>query len=239
MGMKIGLLQCDDVMESLQVEHGNYPEMFDDLLLRQLPGAQIRVYRCMDGELPGSLDECDVYITSGSKFGVNDGLPWIDELQACMARMWEQGRPLVGICFGHQLMAKALGGAVIKSPKGWGVGMSFNEVLVRKTWMAPWQDKLDLIVSHQDQVSLLPPQAEILAGSDFCPYYLVQYGRHFMSVQGHPEFCKAYSHDLMDARRGVIAYARLREGQASLSAEVDAPLMSRWIINFMREALAG
>lgn len=237
--MRIGLLQCDDVLESLQVAYGNYPEMFTELLLTQYPDAQIRVYRCMDGELPEALDECDTYITSGSKYGVNDGLPWIDALQGCMARMWEQGTPLVGICFGHQLMAKALGGQVIKSPKGWGVGMSFNQVLARKSWMDPWQDKLDLIVSHQDQVSLLPPQAEILASSEFCPYYLVQYGRHFMSVQGHPEFCKGYSSDLMAARRGVIAHARLREGQASLSAEVDAPVMSSWVINFMREALAG
>ena len=237
--MKIGLLQCDDVMESLQVAHGNYPEMFNELLLTRYPDAQIRVYRCMDGELPQDLNECDAYITSGSKFGVNDGLPWIDALQECVARMWEQGTPLVGVCFGHQLMAKALGGEVTKSPKGWGVGVSFNQVLVRKNWMKPWQDKLDLVVSHQDQVSLLPPQAEILASSEFCPYYLVQYGQHFMSVQGHPEFCKGYSRDLMDARRGVIAHARLREGQASLSAEVDAPVMSSWIINFMQEALAG
>lgn len=237
--MKIGLLQCDDVMESLQVAHGNYPEMFNELLLTRYPDAQIRVYRCMDGELPQDLNECDAYITSGSKFGVNDGLPWIDALQECIALMWEQGTPLVGVCFGHQLMAKALGGEVTKSPKGWGVGVSFNQVLVRKNWMKPWQDKLDLVVSHQDQVSLLPPQAEILASSEFCPYYLVQYGQHFMSVQGHPEFCKSYSRDLMDARRGVIAHARLREGQASLSAEVDAPVMSSWIINFMQEALAG
>ncbi|MBQ0743435.1 MAG: hypothetical protein KBT85_09065 [Pseudomonas sp.] len=237
--MKIGLLQCDDVMESLQVAHGNYPEMFNELLLTRYPDAQIRVYRCMEGELPQDLNECDAYITSGSKFGVNDGLPWIDALQECIALMWEQGTPLVGVCFGHQLMAKALGGEVTKSPKGWGVGVSFNQVLVRKNWMKPWQDKLDLVVSHQDQVSLLPPQAEILASSEFCPYYLVQYGQHFMSVQGHPEFCKGYSRDLMDARRGVIAHARLREGQASLSAEVDAPVMSSWIINFMQEALAG
>lgn len=237
--MRIGLLQCDDVMESLQVAHGNYPEMFNQLLLTHCPDAQIRVYRCMDGELPQDLAECDTYITSGSKYGVNDGLPWIDALQDCMARMWQQGTPLVGICFGHQLMAKALGGEVVKSPKGWGVGVSFNQVLNRKSWMDPWQDKLDLIVSHQDQVNLLPPQAEILVASEFCPYYLVQYGRHFMSVQGHPEFCKGYSRDLMDARRGLIAHARLREGQASLSADVDAPVMSRWIINFMQAALAG
>lgn len=232
--MKIGLLQCDDVREDLQPAHGNYPQMFTELLLEQVPEAQIRVYRCQDGELPEELHECAGYLTTGSKFGVNDGLPWIDDLQDFMLALWEARVPLVGICFGHQLMARALGGQVIKSPKGWGVGMSFNQVLERKPWMQPWQDKLDLVVSHQDQVVRLPPQAEILASSEFCPYYLLQYGEHFMSVQGHPEFCKAYSRDLMTAREGIIPAARLREGQASLAAEVDDRLMMAWIINFLR-----
>lgn len=234
--MKIGLLQCDDVMPELQPAHGNYPEMFRALLLEQVPDAHIRVYRALDGELPGQPGECDGYLTTGSKFGVNDGLDWIEDLQAFIVELWEQGVPLVGVCFGHQLMAKALGGEVRQSEKGWGVGMSFNQVVERKPWMEPWQGKLDLIVSHQDQVVRLPPQAEILASSDFCPYYLVQYQQHFMSVQGHPEFCKAYSRDLMDRRKGVIADARLREGQASLSADVDDRLMMRWIVNFLRQS---
>ncbi|MEH6566236.1 MAG: gamma-glutamyl-gamma-aminobutyrate hydrolase family protein [Halopseudomonas sp.] len=234
--MKLGLLQCDDVRESLQPAHGNYPEMIEKLLRPRVPQLEYRVYRALDGELPLTTDECDGYLTTGSKFGVNDGLPWIDQLQAFMVRLWEAGTPLVGICFGHQLMAKALGGEVHKSPRGWGVGMSFNEVLVRKPWMQPGHDGLDLIVSHQDQVVRLPPQAEILARSDFCPYYLLQYSEHFMSVQGHPEFCKAYSADLMDARRDLLPATRYRAGQASLSAEVDDGVMLDWIVNFLQQA---
>ncbi|MEH6799484.1 MAG: gamma-glutamyl-gamma-aminobutyrate hydrolase family protein [Halopseudomonas sabulinigri] len=233
--MKVGLLQCDDVRESLQVLHGNYPEMFETLLRQRLPEMDYRVYRALDGELPGSVDECDVYLTTGSKSGVNDGQLWINELQAFVTKLWEAGMPLVGICFGHQLMAKALGGEVHKSPKGWGVGMSFNDVLINKPWMQPTRESLDLIVSHQDQVVRLPPHAEILARSDFCPYYLLQYGQHFMSVQGHPEFCKAYSADLMDARRDVIPATRYRAGQASLSAVVDDSLMLDWIVNFLQQ----
>ena len=195
--MKVGLLQCDDVRESLQVLHGNYPEMFETILRQRLPEMDYRVYRALDGELPGGVDECDVYLTTGSKSGVNDGQHWI---------------------------------------KGWGVGMSFNDVLINKPWMQPTRKSLDLIVSHQDQVVRLPPHAEILARSDFCPYYLLQYGQHFMSVQGHPEFCKAYSADLMDARRDVIPATRYRAGQASLSAVVDDSLMLDWIVNFLQQA---
>ena len=81
---------------------------------------------------------------------------------------------------------------------------------------------------------LLPPQAEVLAHSEFCNYYLVQYGEHFMSVQGHPEFCKGYSCDLMNARQGLIPAERLRAGHASLSADIDGPLMMRWIVAFLQ-----
>jgi len=234
--MKIGLLQCDDVMQTLQSEHGNYPQMFDDLLRAQVPDLEMVVYRCMDGEYPARAGECDSYLTTGSKFGVNDGLPWVDVLEDFIRQLWEHRMPLVGICFGHQLMAKALGGEVGKSVKGWGVGVSFNQVVMRKNWMDPWQEKLDLIVSHQDQVTRLPVHADVLISSIFCPYYVVQYGQHFMSVQGHPEFCKDYSRALMDLRQGAIPDARLREGQASLSAEVDADVMMRWMLNFLAQA---
>ncbi|UAW99838.1 gamma-glutamyl-gamma-aminobutyrate hydrolase family protein [Halopseudomonas nanhaiensis] len=236
--MKLGLLQCDDVTASLQARHGNYPEMFLRLLREHIPAAEVQVFRTQDGDLPARIDDCDAYLTTGSKYGVYDGLPWIAELQAFVVELWERHKPLVGICFGHQLMAQALGGEVRKSEKGWGVGVSFNRVMDRKPWMEPWQDKLDLIVSHQDQVMLLPPQAEVLAQSEFCNYYLVQYGEHFMSVQGHPEFCKGYSRDLMTAREGMIPAERLRAGHASLNAEIDGPLMMRWIVSFLQRGAA-
>lgn len=234
--MKLGLLQCDDVTESLQAAHGNYPDMFQRLLREHVPAGQVCVYRTQDGELPGAVNECDAYLTTGSKFGVYDGHSWIGALQEFVVQLWQARMPLVGICFGHQLMAQALGGEVRKSDKGWGVGVSFNEIIERKSWMQPWQDKLDLIVSHQDQVVLLPPQAEVLARSEFCNYYVVQYGEHFMSVQGHPEFCRDYSRDLMNARKGIIPAERLRAGHASLSADIDGKLMMKWVINFLHHA---
>ncbi|WP_339842721.1 gamma-glutamyl-gamma-aminobutyrate hydrolase family protein [uncultured Halopseudomonas sp.] len=236
--MKIGLLQCDDVAQDLQPAHGNYPQMFEDLLRSQIPDLQLTIYRVMDGEYPVRLDEHHAYFTTGSKFGVNDGLAWVDVLEDFVRELWRQRIPLIGVCFGHQLMAKALGGEVGKSEKGWGVGISFNQVVTRKNWMSPWQEKLDLIVSHQDQVIRLPADvaAEVLVSSLFCPYYVVQYGRHFMSVQGHPEFCKTYSRDLMEMRKISIPQARLREGQVSLNAEVDADVMMSWMLNFLTQA---
>lgn len=235
--MKIGILQCDDVTEGLQPNHGNYPDMLLRRLEDHVQTSDVVIYRAHHGELPTSIDECDGYLTTGSRFSVYDPLPWIEALEAFVIKLWEAKKPLVGICFGHQLIARALGGEVERSEKGWGVGVSFNQVIQRRTWMDPWQDKLDLVVSHQDQVVELPAEAEVLVKSDFCEYYVVQYGDHFLSIQGHPEFSRDYSRDLMAARRGIIPDARLRAGNASLSAEVDGELMTKWMVNFMHEAL--
>lgn len=235
--MRIGLLQCDDVDEKLQPRHGNYPEMFERLFTRVDPTLEFQVWRCLDGEIPGDVDAVDAWLTTGSKYGANDGDGWIEALGGFVRELWAAGKPLVGICFGHQVIAKALGGEVVKSERGWGVGMSFNRLTERAAWMDPWQEGLDLVVSHQDQVSRLPAGAVVLAASDFCPVYVMQVGEIFLGVQGHPEFSKAYSADLMELRRGKIPGNRVREGQASLNAPVDDQLMVRWILNFMRQAL--
>ncbi|PXY00143.1 glutamine amidotransferase-related protein [Halomonas sp. LBP4] len=237
--MHIGLLQCDDVAPELREAHGNYPEMFQRLFTSVDPTLTFRVWRCLDGEIPDDVNAVDAWLTTGSKFGVNDGLAWVDALCGFVRELWHSGKPLVGICFGHQLIARALGGEVVKSPRGWGVGVSFNRVTERAGWMEPWQEGLDLVVSHQDQVEELPPQTRVLAESDFCPVYLMQVGEHFLGVQGHPEFAKPYSRDLMQLRRELVGAHRVREGQASLNAPVDDTLMVRWILNFMKRAMEG
>ena len=230
--MKIGILQCDDVMQELQPEFGNYPGMIEALLSKFASEWEFVTYRAVDSELPDSVHACDGYITTGSRYGVNDDLDWLGQLEEYIGALVKADKKFVGICFGHQLLGKVMGGKVEPSDQGWGVGVSFNQLMVKKPWMEPYQSSLDLVVSHLDQITQLPQGAEVLVSSRFCPYYMLQYGRHLMSVQGHPEFSKPYSSALMAQRTDRIPASRGREGQASLAAKVDDHLMSRWIVNF-------
>ena len=233
--MKIGILQCDDVMQELQIEFGNYPGMIEALLSEFASEWEFVTYRAIDGELPNSVDACDGYITTGSRYSVYDDFDWLGQLEKFIAAVVQAGKKFVGICFGHQLLAKIMGGRVEPSDRGWGVGVSFNQIDVKKPWMDPYQSSLDLVVSHQDQIIQLPQGAEVLASSQFCPYYMLQYDHNLMSVQGHPEFSKPYSSALMVRRADRIPASISREGQASLTAKVDDHLMSRWIINFFSD----
>ncbi|WP_281648002.1 GMP synthase [Parendozoicomonas sp. Alg238-R29] len=232
--MKIGILQCDDVQEQLQPEHANYPEMFQELFLKEDPSCSFATYRVLDGVLPQSTEECDVWLITGSRYSAYDQLEWIPALLNFVRLLNREKRKLVGICFGHQIIAEALGGKVTLSEKGWGVGMSFNPVVKQKSWMQPSSNHLNLLVSHQDQITTLPENAEILAASDFCPHYMVQYGDHFLSIQGHPEFTSNYSKDLMLSRQGRIPDESIKKGLESLSSSPDLQLSSQWLLNFMR-----
>ena len=110
--------------------------------------------------------------------------------------------------------------------------MSKNKINKQKPWMNPSTEKFNLLISHQDQVVELPPGAEILASNDACPIYMLQIGNN-LSVQGHPEFSKAYSAALIEHRKDSLDTARYERGLESLALDKDDALIAQWIINFL------
>lgn len=231
--MKIGILKCDKVSDEFVARHGQYPEMFAKLLRPVDPLIEFTVFDAEHEMLPPDIHAADAYLITGSRHGVNDGYPWIDQLEEFIRTLHAAKKKVIGICFGHQLIAKALGGKVIKSPKGWGVGMSQNQVVHQKDWMKPFKQEFNILVSHQDQVVDLPKGALVLAGSDFCPNYMMQIEEHFFSIQGHPEFTKEYSRDLMISREDSVDELKLAQGMKSLELHEDDSLIAQWIVNFL------
>ncbi|MFT5758727.1 MAG: GMP synthase-like glutamine amidotransferase [Alteromonadaceae bacterium] len=233
--MKLGILLCDEVQEQLQPEFGDYPAMFNELLQRIDKELEVQYFSAINHELPDDIHECDFYMTSGSRWGVNDDQLWIRELEDFIRVLYEAGKGFVGICFGHQLIAKSLGGRVDKSPKGWGIGIAISDVNARQNWMTDAKSKISLVVSHQDQISELPQQTQVLVSNDFCPYSMIKVGENFLGIQGHPEFSRQYSLALMDSRRDRISASTIDAASATLTHEVDDVLVMQWLINFLKQ----
>ena len=233
--MKLGILICDQVQEQLQPEFGDYPAMFNELLQQVDKKLEIQYFSAINHELPADIDDCDFYMTSGSRWGVNDDQLWIIELEDFIRALYKAGKGFVGICFGHQLIAKSLGGRVDKSPKGWGIGISFSDVITTQSWMTPMKSKLNLIVSHQDQITKLPPLSQVLVSNDFCPYSMFLVGDNFIGIQGHPEFSHQYSLALINSRRGRISASVIDAASETLTHKTDNVLVMKWLINFLKQ----
>ena len=235
--MKIGILQCDSVVLEYQEAFGNYPQMFIDLFKRIDPEIETQTYNVEIGEYPKTPEDCDVYITTGSKASVYEDLPWLKPFKAYLRLLFKKKIKFIGICFGHQLIADTFGGKTEKSDKGWGVGVSVNQIISHKPWMNPPLEKLQIIVSHQDQVIKLPRNAELLASSDFCPNYMYQIDNLVLSLQGHPEFSKNYSETLMRYRKLKIKKDTFNAGLNSLTLETHEKIFAQWMLNFYKQAV--
>ncbi|KTD20208.1 glutamine amidotransferase, class I [Legionella lansingensis] len=231
--MNIGILQCDEIHEKFIPEHGRYQDMFAKLFHEIDRSLTFVVYDAKHGELPSHTDEADAYLITGSRHGVNDDFPWITNLEEFIRQLHQVQKKVIGVCFGHQLIAKALGGKVIKSPNGWGIGMSINKIIQKKNWMIPAQDNLNLLVSHQDQVIEPPKEAEILAQSDFCPFYMMQINENLFTIQGHPEYSKAYTQAIIEDRKIILGEERSEQGLTSLQLDEHNHLIAKWMVNFL------
>jgi GMP synthase-like glutamine amidotransferase len=185
-------------------------------------------------QFPPHLLACDAYLITGSKHSVNDPWPWISELEHFILKLHQAQIKLIGICFGHQLIAKALGGKVSKSPQGWGIGMSTNRVLQRKPWMMPFCEQFNLLMSHQDQVIELPKDTDVLASNAHCPFYMLQIGNN-LTIQGHPEFTKDYSKALIEYRHDLLDPLCYEKGLQSLALPEDKRIIAQWITHFLHD----
>ena len=235
--MRIGILQADSVLERFQPRHGDYPQMFADLFVAAGDGAAL-AFEAIDvlGGTPyPAPSRCDAYVITGSRHSVYEDLPWLPGLVEFVRRALRAGRPVLGICFGHQLMAHFFGGQVRRA-QGWAVGVHGSRVLASEAWMAPPAKAINLLSSHQDQVIQLPNGAQLIAGNDFCPVAGFTLGRQVLTFQGHPEFRKAYSEDLMNLRRRQIGEATYQAGMTSLAEDTHRILVGRWMLNFCQAA---
>ena len=225
--MKLAILETGSPPEPLVERFGRYPAMFEHLLG---DGFDYASYDVPAGELPAVPGGHDAYLITGSPAGVYDPRPWITELAAFL-KAADRKTKMVGICFGHQLLAQAFGGHVEKVDKGWGVGLHSYPIVLREPWMDRVQS-VSVPASHQDQVVVQPPKTDILASSLFTPYAALAWrDRAAISFQFHPEFEPDFAKALVESRRDRLPAPDA--AIASLDRPNDNQRVAAWIRNFL------
>jgi GMP synthase-like glutamine amidotransferase len=225
--MKLAILETGRPPGDLEAKFGNYPSMFARMLG---PEFQIETFDVAAGELPGDPAAHGAYLITGSPAGVYDPLPWMAPLSDFIRSA--NASKMVGICFGHQIMAEALGGHVIKSEKGWGAGLQHYSIARSEPWMDDAKE-VAIPASHQDQVVVQPPNTEVVACSSFTPFAgHPRSDRPANTFNFHPEFAPAFAQALNE-----MPYDKVPDPEAAI-AYLDAPndnaRVAGWIRRFLQ-----
>jgi GMP synthase-like glutamine amidotransferase len=236
--MRVTILETGRAPGRLSEDFPRYADMFVSLLSNADENLSFKTIAVLDGApLPG-VSSCEAVLITGSPTGVYDSTPWMDPLRDFVRQAFEAKTPMIGVCFGHQVIADALGGDVRKSEKGWGVGRHTYDVLGQRPWMAGAGPKVSLSVSHQDQVIIPPKGAQTLARSAHTEHAMLSYDNApVMSIQGHPEFGDAFASALYGARRGEsLTDDRADAAIESLAQPEDNAMVGDWMARFLRSA---
>ncbi len=231
--VRLGVLQAGRVPPEMADEHLDYDQLFVRLLGED--SFEYHHWAVLDGFMPDSIDDADAWLITGSRFGAYEDLPWIPPLEDFIREVYASEKPMVGICFGHQVIAQALGGKVEKFNGGWSVGrVEYN--LDESVWGSANHNSTDqtaLLAFHQDQVVVAPDSAKTVGSTDFCEHAALLYGNQMLTIQPHPEFYSEFIGGLLEARRNILP-EDIREGAAET---LHQPIVREPIADTLRNFL--
>ena len=234
--MNIGILLTDHVLENLQKKHGDQGDFYINLFKNLDPSIEIEIYDVVKGEYPDSEEDCSGYIITGSRLSIYDDESWIKNLEEYIRLLHKKEKKLLVICFGHQLIAQALGGESGDAAEGWTVVVQQYKFVTQFPWVKTNSPSIALIHSHKDQVKVLPRSAKLVAGNKQVPIAMYYIDNHIMSMQGHPEFTSQYALDVASSRKEILGRSLFQLAKKSLLEDTtDNMEVAKWWINFFKQ----
>lgn len=215
MNMLIGILHCGHSPEELREEYGDYNRFFIDYLGKDK--FDFKTYTLTNGQIPEDPNEVNGWLITGSRHSVNDNLSWIEPLKLFVRKIFYADIPLVGICFGHQLIAQALGGVVERNPEGWVTGL--------QTYSSDDLGKLKLLAWHQDHVIRPPASARTLLTSDYCTHAMLAIGQNILTIQAHPEFSPKFVADIRQLRQDKMKNEKISNAADIANCENESQIL--------------
>jgi GMP synthase-like glutamine amidotransferase len=229
----IGILVTNTDRSAFAAAHPHDGEKFTTLMKAVRPHWKYKAYDCTQGVFPATANECDGYIIGGSPASVNDDDPWIATLLELIRTLHIARVPTVGCCFGHQAIAKALGGTVGRNPVGWGFGISPTWFKEQFEWMQPHADVLHLYAAHGEQVLDVPADTRVIGGNDFCPTASLLVGDHFLTTEYHPEMTKDFFIGLTHAFEKYIGSDVAQSARRAAERPAEGVHFAEWMARFL------
>ncbi|MCF6233972.1 MAG: type 1 glutamine amidotransferase [Rhodobacteraceae bacterium] len=210
--MKIGILQSGHSPDALIEQLGDYGDLFTAMLADD--DLTFKVFSVVDGIFPSGATAADGWLITGSRYGAYEDHHWIPPLEDLIREIHARALPMIGVCFGHQIIAQALGGKVEKFQGGWTVGRTEYEIEYETEYDMGGQ-KLAVNAWHQDQVTRRPDGARVLARNETCENAVLAYGDVIWTIQPHPEMSSEFVDGLIRFRgRGLVPDHLLDAAQA-------------------------
>ena len=233
--IRLGVLQAGRVPDEMADQHADYDQLFVDLLGEN--EFDYRHWAVLDGEFPNSTADADAWLITGSRFGAYEGHTWIPPLEEFIRKIYAADQPMVGICFGHQVIAQAMGGRVEKFSGGWSVGRVEYKLDKSVFSTESASDQTALLAFHQDQVVQAPDSAITVGSTDFCKHAALLYGNRALTIQPHPEFYSEFIGGLLDARRTILPKEIVDTATQALGQAIVREPIANTIRNFLKRDL--
>jgi len=233
--MKLCILENDDLDPKVEPIYKGYGAMFERLLRQAGAQGEFDIFNTVKGQYPASFEAYDAVLLTGGRADAFSQEPWVLALKDKVQELLKTKKKLVGVCFGHQLIALCLGAKVGRAPQGWGTGRMQYQWHAPEFPQAQGRTEVALLASHQDQVFDLPGGAKLLATSAFCPVAAFGVDDHVFCVQSHPEFVEDYSAFLLDKRRALLGEEKYNASTASLAHGHDGLDVARMMVAFINE----